>query len=152
MKRRVGLARPSTEISEAFQKKSHRYLATSRLLVDNNRFEESVTLSYYSMYYALLSLLWKVGIKSESHNASISVLRKVFRMDESKIKEAKATRVEVQYFVDQDVTAQDARELLDKAHDFTAILEAKVAGLVSDDVVNYQNRFRSIYLSEPAIG
>jgi len=41
----------------------------------NKKLEEAVSMAYYSMYYSLLALLFRVGIKSENHTASIFLLR-----------------------------------------------------------------------------
>lgn len=49
------LVAPSDEIKTACLKKSENFLASARLLLDNERFEESVSMGYYSMYYSVLA-------------------------------------------------------------------------------------------------
>jgi hypothetical protein len=50
------LVAPSDEIKTAYVRKSESFLASVRLLLDNDRFEESVSMAYYSMYYSVLVL------------------------------------------------------------------------------------------------
>jgi len=53
------LVAPNAEVKAAYLKKSVSYLTPARLLQDNERFEESVSLVYYSMYYSVLALFFK---------------------------------------------------------------------------------------------
>jgi len=50
------LVAPNAEVKAAYLKKSESYLASARLLLEGERFEESVSLAYYSMYYSVDAL------------------------------------------------------------------------------------------------
>jgi len=65
------LVEPSDNIRDAYVKKSQSYLISAKLLLDNDRFEESVSMGYYSMYYAVMALFFATGIKCENHSAAI---------------------------------------------------------------------------------
>lgn len=62
---KLGLVEPSEEVTKSYLGKSESNLISSRILFENGRLEESVSLAYYSMYNILLALLFRVGIKSE---------------------------------------------------------------------------------------
>jgi uncharacterized protein (UPF0332 family) len=58
---KLQLVEPSESVKESYMKKSDSYLASAKLLLANNRLEETVSLAYYSMYYAALALLFRAG-------------------------------------------------------------------------------------------
>jgi uncharacterized protein (UPF0332 family) len=72
---KLGMVEPSEEIMNSYLKKSDSHHLSAKLLLDNDRLEETVTLTYYSMYYMLLALLFRVGIKCENHSAGIMLLK-----------------------------------------------------------------------------
>ena len=80
--------------------------------MNNNKFEESVGLAYYSMYHLLIALLFKVGIKSENHSASVILLKEIFNQDNKKIFEAKTERIDKQYYIDFKITKSDVEETI----------------------------------------
>jgi hypothetical protein len=65
---------PSDEMKTAYLKKSESHLVSARLLLDNDLFEQSVSMAYYSMYYSVMSLFLATGIKCENHTAAIILL------------------------------------------------------------------------------
>jgi uncharacterized protein (UPF0332 family) len=90
---------PSDEVKTAYLRKSDSFLASAQLLLDNERFEESVSMAYYRMYYAVLALFFATGIKCENHTAAIILLDDVFGIDSSALESAKSERLDKQYYV-----------------------------------------------------
>ena len=90
---------PGEEIKESYQQKSRNSLKSAQILLQNRQIEDAVPLAYYSMYYVLTALLFKVGIKCENHSASIIILKELFRIDDSAISFAKTERVDKQYML-----------------------------------------------------
>lgn len=64
---KLELVESSEEMKKSYMTKSESNLISSKILLANERLEESVSLAYYSMYHLLIALLFKVGIKSENH-------------------------------------------------------------------------------------
>ena len=116
-------------------------MISSRILFDNKRLEESVSLSYYSMYNILLALLFRVGIKSENHSGSIVLLKEVFGIDNSDLFFAKRERIDKQYYVDFRVVEKDAEELLRIAEDFKGMLFDFISRLNSSEIRFYRKKF-----------
>ena len=58
---KIELIEPSNEIAESYKNKSESNLISAKLLQENKRLEESVSLAYYSMYNMLTSLLYMLG-------------------------------------------------------------------------------------------
>ena len=110
---KIDLVQPNENIKDAYLNKSDDYLDTAKLCVDNDKLEQSVSMSYYSMYYSVLALLFNTGIKSEVHTASILILNKVYGLDDSKISFAKTERVDKQYFIDFSIAKEESEELIE---------------------------------------
>lgn len=119
---RLKLVGPSDELKRAYFRKSEGYLASAKLLLDNGRIEEPVSLAYYSMYYSLLALLFRVGVKCQNHAAAIFLLGEVFEVDSSEITKAKRERIDKQYFIDFSLAREDVAELVGLAEKFNAKL------------------------------
>lgn len=86
---KILLAEESKEISESYNQKSENSLKAAKLLLKNNLLEESTSMTYYSMYHKASSLFALTGIKCENHSATIILLKKLFRIDNTKISFAK---------------------------------------------------------------
>ena len=104
--------------------KSKSSLESARILLKAGKIEESVSLSYYAMYNCLLALLFKCGIKSENHSASISLLKELFHNDDAFqiISFGKKERVDKQYYIDFKESREDAIDMADKAEEFRVVL------------------------------
>lgn len=141
---KLELINPSTEISDAYVKKSASYLLSAKLLLENERVEESISMAYYNMYYLLLALLIKTGIKSENHTASIILLKEIYSIDNKKISFAKKERVDKQYYIDFKINKSDAEELIKVAEKFNAELLDCIRKLTSDKITFFRDKFKEI--------
>jgi uncharacterized protein (UPF0332 family) len=101
---KLTLVEPSEEICSSYLEKADNCLKSAKLLLQNDLYENSISMSYYTMYNSLVSLLFKIGIKCENHTGSILVFKKLFgRIDLFKIISfAKEERIDKQYYVIQD--------------------------------------------------
>ena len=59
---KIQIVEPSVQVCEAYRKKSESYLISAKILFENGRLEETVSLAYYSMYYPKLRLKIRVHI------------------------------------------------------------------------------------------
>ena len=117
---KLKLTEPSNEVKQAYLDKSESYLESAKLLLKNKKLEEATSMTYYSMYYSLLALLYHFGIKSENHSASIILLKKLFGIDNKDILEAKKERIDKQYYVDFKIAKRDVVNLIKTAEKFNA--------------------------------
>ena len=134
----------SVEVEKSYKTKSDSYIGSSKLLLENQKLEEAVSLAYYSMYYILLSLLFKVGIKCENHSASIIILKEVFEVDNTDIFYAKTERIDKQYYVNFKVTKHDVEDLIKKAEKFRRDLQDFIARLNSEKIENCRKKLESL--------
>lgn len=117
---KLELIEPSENICESYFKKARDCLKSARILLEHKLFENSISLSYYTMYNSLLALLFRIGIKSENHSASILLLKKLFSLNDlfDLISLAKKIRIDVQYYVSSKINESDAENLIEKAEEF----------------------------------
>jgi len=142
---KLELIEPSEEVSKAYTKKSESYLSSAKLLLKNNHLEESVSMAYYSMYYILSSLLFKTGIKSENHSASIMLLKEIYSIENKDIHYAKKERIDKQYYVDFEVTKDEVKELIKKAEAFHKKIYSFIQKLNSKDIEIYREKFNKLF-------
>ena len=74
---KIQLIEPSEEMSKSYFEKSKNSMKSAKILLKNNLYENSISMSYYSMYNCLLALFFMVGIKSKTHTGSILLFKKL---------------------------------------------------------------------------
>jgi uncharacterized protein (UPF0332 family) len=139
---KIKIAEPSEEIKESYIKKSESNLLAAKLLIKNELLEESVSIAYYSMYNSLLALLFKAGIKSENHNASIIFLKILFNKDNALISEAKKERIDKQYYINFKITKQEVLDMISIAEEFNAELLDYISKISNEELQEARNKFR----------
>mgnify|MGYP001563918970 CR=1 FL=1 len=75
---KLELVEPSEEMCSSYLEKSDNCLKSARLLFQNNLYENSISMAYYTMYNSLSALFFKIGIKCENHAGSILLFKKLF--------------------------------------------------------------------------
>ena len=74
----IELVESSEEMKSSYLIKAENCLKSAKILFQSQLYENSTSEAYYCMYNSLLSLLFKIGIKSENHSASIILFDKLF--------------------------------------------------------------------------
>jgi len=141
---RLELVEPSEEVKQSYLEKSESNFISARILLDNNRLEEVVYLIYYAPYNILLALLFKVGIKNENHSASIILLKEIFEIDNSFILNAKKERINIQYYVDFNLTKENIEGLIVQAEEFNGELLDFISKLTNERINFYRDKFISL--------
>ena len=117
---KLQLVEPSEDICSSYLEKSSSHLESAGILLKAGKLEESVSMAYYGMYHCLLALLFRCGIKSENHAASIILLKELFQQKSlaEEISFGKKERVDKQYYLDFNLSASEAKEMLKKSENF----------------------------------
>jgi uncharacterized protein (UPF0332 family) len=124
--------------------KSESNLISSKILLENNKLEEAIALTYYSMYHMLTALLFKVGIKCENHAASIILLKEIFEIDNSDISKAKTERVDKQYYTDFSIIRLDVIEAIGNAESFNSKILDFISKISNENIENYRKKFEKM--------
>jgi len=117
---KLEIIEPSEEVAESYLHKSESHFESSKILLRAGKLEESVSMAYYGMYHCLLALLFRCGIKSENHSASITLLRELFNKRELAeiIRFGKRERIDKQYYTDFRLIKTDCEDMIRKTEDF----------------------------------
>jgi uncharacterized protein (UPF0332 family) len=138
------LVEPSEEVKAAYLKKSESHLMSAKILLDHDKLEESVSTTYYSMYYMTLALFFRAGIKCENHSATIILLNKIFNIDNSEISTAKRERVNKQYFVDFSIIREEVEELIETAEAFNSKILDFTEKLNSENIAGFRKKMERL--------
>ena len=131
--------------------KSENCLKSSRILFQSPLYENSISEAYYCMYNSLLSLLFKIGIKSENHSASVILFDKLFnRPDLTKIVSwAKEERIDKQYYVETQqiikATKESCNEMILKAEDFLIKMKLLINEISSEKINSAKEDFFKLF-------
>ena len=103
------------------------------------------------MYNSLLSLLFKIGIKSENHSASVILFDKLFnRPDLTKIVSwAKEERIDKQYYVETQqiikATKESCNEIILKTEDFLIKMKLLINEISSEKINSAKEDFFKLF-------
>ena len=146
--KKIQVVEPSEEIKVAYLQRSEESLRSAKALFQINNLKDSVALTYYSMYYSLLALLFRIGIKCENHTGAIMLLKEIFDLDNEKIAVAKKERVDKQYYVDFSVTKEEVSDMIIIAEEFNSQLLHFIDTLNQNKIEKYQEKVTKILSSK----
>lgn len=141
--KKIEAVEPNEEIKESYLKDSESYFVSSKMLFKENKLKESTQLIYFSVYYSILAILFRVGIKSENHLGSIILLKEVFGLDNSFVLILQKKRVGT-YYPDFNLQKQELNELIQKAGEFNVNLFDFISKLTNEQIKTYRNKFFNI--------
>ncbi len=149
--RKLEIVEPSEEMKTSYLQKAENCLKSAKLLFQNQLYENSISEAYYCMYNSLLALLFKTGIKSENHSASIIILKSLF--NEQALYEiiflAKEERIDKQYYVETQqiikVTEKSCSEMILKAEDFLVKMKLLISQLSNEKINSIRNSFEGLF-------
>ena len=141
---KLKLVESNEAIKESYLEKSDSNLASAKILLENDKLEESVGLAYYSMYNMTTALLFKVGIKCENHSGTIILLKELFELDNSQIDFAKKERIDKQYYADFHLVREDVVEMIEIAEEFNGKILDFVSKISEQKIKEYRIKFKEI--------
>jgi len=138
------LVEPSEEIKESYLVDSESYLSSAKTLFQGNKLKETTQLTYFSIYYSILALLFKIGIKSENHFASVILLKEVFGIDNSFALLCRKKRVAT-YYPDFEIEKQSLKKLIKDAERFNGELLDFISRLTQGEIKIYRIKFMNLF-------
>jgi len=143
----IELVESSEEMKYSYLIKADNCLKSAKILFQSQLYENSTSEAYYGMYNSLLSLLFKIGIKSENHSASIILFDKLFANKDlvKIISWAKGERIDKQYYVETQqivkVTKESCNEMILKAEDFLVKMKLLINELNNEKISSTKDFF-----------
>lgn len=142
---KIEIIEPNTNVCESYLDKSGKCLKSARVLLESNLLENSITMSYYSMYNSLTALLFRTGIKCENHSGSILLLKVIF--DETELFEtisvAKKERIDKQYYVNEEkeeITIEETKEMIEKSEGFILNMKTIIERLDNSQIISIKGK------------
>ena len=139
------IVEPSENLKNSYLQKSDDSLKSAKILSTNGQYADAIALSYFSMYYSVLALFYLIGVKSENHNASIFLLKRIFDIDNEVIKKAKFERKDKQYYPNFAVSEKEVLDALISAEDFNAEILNFITGLTFKDRDSYFKKAKDFF-------
>jgi len=136
--KKIQIIKPSENVKDAYLERSEESLRSAKTLFKINNLNDTVALTYYSMYYSLLALLFRIGIKCENHTAAAILLKDIFGVNNKEILTAKSERIDKQYYVDFSITKQEVSEMIKIAEEFNSELLHFIDALNSEKIDKYR--------------
>ena len=149
--RKLEITEPSEEMKISYLQKAENCFKSAKLLFQNQLYENSTSEAYYCMYNSLLALLFKTGIKSENHSASIIILKSLFNEEilYKIISFAKEERIDKQYYVESHqiikVTKESCKNMVLKSEDFLVKMKLLINKLSNEKINSVRNSFESLF-------
>lgn len=147
---KIELVESSDDICSSYLKKAGNSLKSAKILIKSDLFENSVSMAYYAMYNSLMSLFFKIGIKSENHSASIILFKKLLNRNDlfELISKAKKERIDKQYYVDSednaDLSKESAETMIKTAEEFSVQIKIIIDRLSMQEISSLRKKFEEI--------
>ena len=141
---KLELVEPSEEMKKSYMIKSESNLISAKIPLNNDKFEESIGLAYYSMYHLLTALLFKVGIKSENHSASILLLHEIFKQNNKEIFDAKTERIDKQYYVGFSIGKEEVEDTIRKTEAFNSKMIDFISKMGNEEIKICRKNFAEL--------
>jgi uncharacterized protein (UPF0332 family) len=125
---------PNDEVSKSYVLKSQKSLRSAKTTLRINSLEDSISLSYYSMYYMATALLYKAGIKCENHAGTIIIIKELFEINNEPLLIGKKERIEKQYYIDFNITRKDAKDIILMAEEFNKSIIGRIDTISNNEL------------------
>jgi uncharacterized protein (UPF0332 family) len=128
----------SVNLKDSYLEKSKSSLLSSKILCENNQYNDSITLSYFSMYNSCLALFYFCGIKCENHNAIIFLLKYLFNLENEDIIKSKKERKDKQYYPNLEILKQEVLQAI--TEEFNSMVFNFLNKLNNSQIDLYRNK------------
>ena len=147
---KLQIVEPSNILCESYLKKSDSHFHSAKILLESKKLEESASMAYYGMYHSLIALMFRCGIKSENHSASIFLLESLFKEEllAKEITFGKKERIDKQYYTDFKINERDCKDMITKAEHFILQIKNIIKNINQHEIIELKsdlNRILNFY-------
>jgi len=143
----IALVKPSENLMRAYLQKSRNAIKAMEVNAEAGIIDWAVSASYYAKYFAVYSLLAKIGVKCEIHDCTIALFEYLFRdaVPRQLIRElrrSKEDRVEAQYYpLVEEVRLE---QMMSRTKSFVLDTGEIVDGLDSESIARLRSRVKDL--------
>ena len=143
IKNGIELIEPNETLIKAYLGKSESALKAAASLGDNKDWR--ISSSYYAMYFALYSILMKIGIKCENHSCTIEFMKEFLKnyfstKDAVLLQKSMEARVDTQYYIDRPVDGKQYQAMITVAPKFLAKCKEVLFKISENEVNSIRNK------------
>ena len=141
---------PSEEICSSYLEKANNCLKSTKLLLKNHLYENSVSMAYYTMYNSLTALFFKVGIKCKNHTGLILSFKLLFKKKwlSDTISFAKKERIDKEYYItskeDFILTEEIVKDMFSKAENFLLHMKLLIQQINLEEIEKIMMKFKKL--------
>ncbi|MBN1377592.1 HEPN domain-containing protein [Candidatus Woesearchaeota archaeon] len=134
--------KPSKRIAFSYLDEAEKTLSRIKELIEENDLVWASVRIYYCAYYSLYSFLQRIGIKSENHECSIMLVKKLLKEKFiDRIDSFKDNRVDSQYYL-KTGNKDKLLSLYKKVKEFYLNFKEIVTNIKEEDIDNYLNKIK----------
>ena len=144
LKNGLKIVEPNEEIALSYLGEAEKTLSKIKNLIEEDDFVWASVRIYYCAYYSLYSLLQRIGVKSENHDCSIWLVKRLLDKDFIEdIISFKEDRINSQYYLK---TGQKEKlfGFYSKVKNFYLDFREIVENLTDEDIKNYINKIKEL--------
>lgn len=146
-KKGIRLVKESENLQKAYMKKSNEALKSMAVNAKAGINEWTISTSYYAKYFAIYSLMSRIGIKCEIHDCTIAlfgylfgdVIPQTFMED---LRQAKEDRIDAQYYTTE--IRIDYSELIRNTKDFVLKIEEVIDSLNPKKILDIRKELKTM--------
>ena len=147
LKKGIRLVNPNTDLSNSYLIKAEVSFEVVKKLKKYQSW--GITAVYYSMYFALYSVLIKIGIKCENHFCSLELMKTMlkgyFSDDEfSLLIKAKKLRVDAQYYPVKEISKEEYKNLIKTVTVFLVKCQLILKGLSDEQIRDIRSQLENL--------
>jgi uncharacterized protein (UPF0332 family) len=142
IKNGLKLVEPNPELSQSYLEQSDKALEKVKQLLDEDDLVWASVRIYYSAYYSLYSFLQKIGVSSENHECSISLVKELLKEEFiGDIDRFKSNRIDSQYYL-----KVGKKEVLESLYKKAKLFYLKFKDIIekTDDIDEYRKQVEKL--------
>lgn len=150
-KRGISLEDENNSLCAVYVKKTKSSLNMLDSALEKNEFDWISTTAYYARYFICYALLQKIGIKSEIHDCTISLIDVLFVQNNLLTKNiyeelvlAKDLMAQMQYYVTETFDVEKLKSDCQKAKLFVLEVEEYIESVSSNDADSVRNKVKEM--------
>jgi uncharacterized protein (UPF0332 family) len=154
-KRGIRIIEPNPNLTKAYLKKATSALNTMTAALKINEADWIAATAYYARYFALYALLMRMGVKSEIHDCTLHLARLLAENGilssalVEDICQSKQTRIDTQYYVEQEQSVQEIKRNVEAARRFVLATEEAIENLTAENVNSVRMQLQRLKQASP---
>ncbi len=147
IKNGIEIIDPNENLGKVYILKAENALEAAKSLKNNRDWE--ISSCYYCMYFALYSILIRIGVKCENHSCTIEfmniLLKEFFSKDDVKLLEnSMKARIDAQYYADRRLSEEQFSQMIRCAPSFLVKCKETLLKLNHEQIESIRQKIKQL--------